>query len=421
MTLAWLTLLALVVVVVLSCATRINPGLAAIVLAWLVVASSRWLPPPAGAAFDLKTLWAAFPSEIFLTLLGVSLLCAQAEANGTLARVADGAQWLARGQRGLLPFTFFALALVLGSLGPGNIAAAGLIAPIAMVSARRAGISPLVMALLVGHGAIATSVSPFTVSGATANSILAKMGIVDVAWRLFAWNVAANAGAAALGYLLFGGWRMWSGPAAEAAKEVKPTAQPLTGTHGITLAVFGLMVLAVVAAKVPVGLAAFVGAAILSVLGLADEREAIQRMPWSVLIMICGVSILTALLEKAGGTALFAKLIGQVSTPRSLAAVLAFVTGIVSIYSSTTGVVLPAFLPMVKDVAAAHSGSNPLSLALAVLVGGNLVDLSPLSTIGALCLAAAPLDIDRRLLSAQLFAWGFAMAGVGAAISWLCF
>ena len=98
---------------------------------------------------------------------------------------------------------------------------------------------------------------------------------------------------------------------------------------------------------------------------------------------------------------------------------LALVTGIVSIYSSTTGVVLPAFLPMVKDLAAAQPGSDSFSLALAVLIGGNLVDMSPLSTIGALCIAGTPEGVDRRVLFNQLLAWGFALAAVAALLCWL--
>ena len=38
-------------------------------------------------------------------------------------------------------------------------------------------------------------------------------------------------------------------------------------------------------------------------------------------------------------------------------------------------------------------------------VGGHLVDVSPLSTIGALCIAAAPSEDSRKLFN-KLLAWG---------------
>ena len=122
MDLAWLSLLALLAVVVVSCTTRVNPGVVAIVLAWAIVAlAGPWF----NSSLGLKALWEAFPGELFLTLLGVSLLFSQAEANGTLVRVADAAQQLCGGNKGLLPIMFFVLALGLGTAGPGNIAVAG--------------------------------------------------------------------------------------------------------------------------------------------------------------------------------------------------------------------------------------------------------------------------------------------------------
>jgi hypothetical protein len=53
-------------------------------------------------------------------------------------------------------------------------------------------------------------------------------------------------------------------------------------------------------------------------------------------------------------------------------------------------------------------------------IGGHLVDVSPLSTIGALCLAGAPVEEARPLFN-RLLAWGLSMAIVGAVISYLLF
>lgn len=418
MDLAWLTLLALLVVIVISCTSRLNPGVAAVAMAWFI---ARWAAPHFDSPFTEKAVWAGFPAELFLTLLGVSWLFAQAEANGTLRQVAAAIESLCQGRRGLLPILFFVMAVVLGSLGPGNIAMAGLIAPVAMAAAKRTGISPLLMAVMVGHGAIGSTVSPFTAAGVVANQKLFEIGLSDVAWKIFAWNVAANCLAAAGGFVLLGGWRLWRKSAGTVAVLESQTPVMFERRHWLTMGVIGLLIAAVVIGKTQVGMTAFVCAAMLSLLRAADEGETRRRIPWSVLVMVCGVSVLTSLLEKTGGNERFAQLIAKVSSPTTLPALVAFVTGIVSIYSSTTGVVLPVFLPLVKDIAASHSLSNPLGLALAVLVGGNLVDMSPLSTIGAICLAAAPVDCDRRLLFNQLLAWGFAMAVIGSVISWICF
>ncbi len=69
------------------------------------------------------------------------------------------------------------------------------------------------------------------------------------------------------------------------------------------------------------------------------------------------------------------------------------VTGAISTYSSTSGVVLPAFLPTVPRLVARVGGGDPLAVALSINVGSSLVDVSPLSTIGALW---SPRCADRR-------------------------
>lgn len=427
MDLAWLSLAALLVVIAVSCTNRVNPGLAAIALAWCIVLYAGWqtayLKQPTANTLDLKVLLGGFPADLFLTLLGVSLLFAQAEVNGTLARVASAAQSLCCGNRGLIPLMFFLFTAVLGSVGPGNIAVAGLVAPVAMTAAARLKISPLLMALMVGHGAIASTVSPLTAAGATANKIMAGMGLGNHELAVFGYNAAANAIAAMVGFSLFGGWQLMFQPSSPEKEDTvtDSKSQPLSWQHWTTIAVIGALVICVIAFKINIGMGAFVGAVILSVLQSADERQAFQKVPWSVIVMVCGVSLLTALLDKTGGTSRFAGLITTVSTPSTAAPVLALITGLVSIYSSTTGVVLPAFLPMVKELAVAQPGSDPLSLSLSVLVGGNLVDMSPLSTIGALCLAGNPETADRKKLFAQLLAWGFALAFFGAALCWLWF
>ena len=137
-------------------------------------------------------------------------------------------------------------------------------------------------------------------------------------------------------------------------------------------------------------MAALTGATILSLAKAGDEKEAIKRMPWGVVLMVCGVTVLIGVLEKTQGMSLFTDLLASVSSPATVSAIVAFATGIVSVYSSTSGVVLPAFLPTVPGLVERLGGGDPMAIASSMVVGGHLVDLSPLSTIGALCIAALP-------------------------------
>ena len=92
-----------------------------------------------------------------------------------------------------------------------------------------------------------------------------------------------------------------------------------------------------------------------------------------------------------------------------------------SVYSSTSGVVLPAFLPLAPGLAAQLPGASAVGIAMSMNIGGHLVDVSPLSTIGALCIAGAGAARDTRRLFNQLLAWGLSMAVVGALLCYLVF
>lgn len=412
MTLAWISLLALFAVIVLSCTNRVHPGFLALALAWGLGVYV--------ADLDLKRdILAGFPIDLFLTLTGISLLFTQAHMNGTLDKIAHKAVGICRGNVGVIPWMFFLLAAGFATAGAGNIAAAALIAPTAMAVAGKARIPGIMMAVLVGHGAIAGALSPIAPTGLIAETQMARIDLPGHGITMFVHNLLANFAVAVLAFVLFGGLPLFTRwyDSKEAAAGVNPGADRLQPRHWVTLGLIAGLMLTVLVWDVNVGMGAFACAVVLALTGCADDTAAIKQMPWSVILMVCGVNVLTALLdhEKVGGTRLFAQLVVDISSAHTAPAILGFVAAVVSVYSSTSGVVLPAFLPMVKDVVQELPGSDPLALALSVVVAGHLVDSSPLSTIGALCVASAGPEENRRKLFAKTLLWGLAMAVVAAA------
>jgi hypothetical protein len=63
-------------------------------------------------------------------------------------------------------------------------------------------------------------------------------------------------------------------------------------------------------------------------------------------------------------------------------------------------------------------GERMLAAATAINIGSNIVDVSSVSTIGAICVAAVPDEAVRRTLYRQGLVWGLAMTVVGAAACW---
>ena len=107
------SLIALLIAIALSLTSRINVGVLGIVFAWIIGTTLAGLKP--------DQIVAGFPSSLFLTLAGVTLLFALAETNGTLERLANRAVRLARGNARVIPIVFFVSAFVLSSIGPGAI------------------------------------------------------------------------------------------------------------------------------------------------------------------------------------------------------------------------------------------------------------------------------------------------------------
>jgi Na+/H+ antiporter NhaD/arsenite permease-like protein len=415
--LAAVSLLALLVVIVISCFSPINLGFLSIALAFLI---GRFL-----AGLPVSAIVSGFPGTLFLTLAGITLLFAQARVNGTLDKVAARSIRLARGNRGMIPVVFFFLGLGLATIGAGNIAATALLAPVAMSVAGRAGISGFLMALMLANGANAGAMSPLAPTGIIANDLMRRIGLEGVAWRNYFNTLAAQSVVAFGGYFLFGGLMLFRTPAGpERPPDAEALAQerePFSRFQWLTLAVIASLVCGAVFFRIDVGMGAFVGAALLSLARAADEEAAVKCMPWGVILMVCGVTVLVEVLGKTGGMDLFTRLLARLSDSSTITGVIALVTGVISVYSSSSGVVLPTFLPTIPGIIAHLGGGNPLMIAYSINVGSHLVDVSPLSTLGALCLAAASPQEDRALLYRKLMAWGWSMALVGAIVCQLLF
>ena len=411
MNLAVISVAALVLAVIVSCVSRVNVGVLAIAMAWIVGVFIGGMP--------VNTIMSGFPSQLFLTLTGVTLLFTLAQCNGTLEQLTRRAVSVCRGNRGAIPIMFFLTAAALSSIGPGNIATAALVVPLAMATAARTGIPLFLMAIMAGNGANAGGLSPFAPTGIIVNGLMDRHGLGGYEVQTYTYNLLAHMLVAFGGYALFGGLKLFAAGHASAADAIGGGIDPLERRHWFTIAVIAALILSVLVLKVHIGMAAFAGAAILVLSGAGDDGDAVKRMPWRVIVMVCGVTVLISLVEKSQGIDLMVSLVAKVATAESATGVVALLTGLVSVYSSTSGVVLPAFLPMVPGLAAELPGASALAIASSMNIGGHLVDVSPLSTIGALCLTGAA-DDNRRLFN-QLLAWGLSMAVVGALLCYLVF
>ena len=396
------SLLALLAVIVASLFSRVNVGMLSVALAWPIAM--------AGAGWKADALMQTFPASLFLTLLGVTLLFGASQTNGTMEALTRHALRLCRGSTVLLPPLFFAMACGVSTLGAGAISATALVAPLAMAISARAGVPVFLTALMVGNGANAGNLSPISAIGVLVQGLMQRAGLGGHEWSVWAANFAAHALAAIVAWILFGGLALFRGGRVESPDDDAAFSR----AHVVTLAVTAAWIAGVVLFKANPGLSAFAAASALVLIGSAADGPVVKSVPWSVILMVSGVSVLIGVLEKTGGMDLFTSLLARIMTPATVNGSMAFVTGLISTYSSTSGVVYPAFLPAVPGVVAKLGGGDPLQVAMSINVGAAVVDVSPLSTIGALCIAAIPSGEDARALFRKMLIWGLSMSVMGA-------
>jgi len=417
MNLPVLSVVAFAIAIIVSCVSQINVGFLSIAFAFII-----------GVLFGgmrAADVAAGFPASLFLILTGVTLFFSQANVNGTLDKVAKLSVKLARGNLGMIPVIFFFLAAGLASVGAGNIATTALLAPVAMTVAGNLGISAFLMTVCVCCGANAGALSPFAPTGVIANQLLDRIGIMGQAWPVFYNNFIAEGFVGLTGYFLLGGYKLFTRHASRKAIRLDEARigdeGPFTWNQKFTLVLIGAVLISVSYFKIDVGMAAIVAAAIMTLCRASDEEQALKVMPWNVILMVCGVTVLISILEKKGGMELFTSMLARFSTETSVTGVMGFVTGLISVYSSSSGVVLPAFIPTIPGLIQKIGGGDAMAIASSVNVGAHLVDVSPLSTLGALCIANAALTEDRKALFNKLMIWGLSMSVIGAFVCWVFF
>src|SRR4051812_35532414 len=181
---AILSLGALLLVILVSVVTNINVGVLAIALGALVAIFA--------AGWSANELMAAFPAPLFLTLVGVTLLFAVAQKNGTLEAITARIVRLCGGNTALLPVAFFLLAGILSSVGPGAIIATAIVAPLAMSAGLAAGVPAFLIALMVANGANAGNLSPVSAVGIIVHTQMDKAGLPGHGLSVFLANFVAH-------------------------------------------------------------------------------------------------------------------------------------------------------------------------------------------------------------------------------------
>lgn len=459
-----ISILVLVVVFVIATTRSVNMGALAFAAAFGVGTLV--------ADLDADGIFAGFPGDLFVVLVGVTYLFAIARANGTTDWLVHAAVRLVRGRVALIPWVMFALTGALTAIGAVSPAAVAIVAPIALSFATRYSISPLLMGTMVVHGAQAGGFSPISIYGSIVNGIVEREGLPGSEVTLFLASLIANLVIASVLFVLFGGRKLWArgsvtpedggavgkgteptgagtgagtgastgtgtgagtGGTSTGAAGAAPTAVAVrpdqdtdaTGTGAgprltpariATLLSLVALVVAVLGFDLDAGLTAVSLAVVLSTAWPDDSRRAVGEIAWSTVLLICGVLTYVGVLEEIGTITWAGEGVGGIGVPLLAAVLLCYIGAIVSAFASSVGI-MGALIPLaVPFLAQGEIGAVGMVAALAV--SATVVDVSPFSTNGALVLAAAP-EADRERFFRQLMVYGGIVVAVVPALAWL--
>ncbi|MBP2369417.1 SLC13 family permease [Pseudonocardia parietis] len=474
MSIQLITVVALVLIFLIATVLPVHMGALAFVAAFVV-----------GTAFvgeDSDEIVAGFPGDLFVILVGVTLLFAIAKGNGTVDRLVQMAVRAVGGRIALIPWVMFGVTAVLTAVGAVVPAAVAIIAPIGMVFAVRHRINPMMMGLLIINGASAGGFSPMSIFGSITNGVVERNALPGSPLLLFLASFLFNTVLSVVVFFLFGGrelirrsaeattgTRGGAGSIAMAAEPATSVAlaggavrthrtpprsggtgdgsnrdgdgdgdtggtdddaprpdtdddpgedAPLNRDHVLTI--LGLVALAVgaLAFGLDVGFTALTVAVVLSLISPASAKAAVGQVAWPTVLLICGIVTFVALMERVGTIEWLGNLVTQIGSPLLSAIIICLIGAIVSAFASTTGI-LGALIPLaVPFLLAGEVG--PIGMIIALAISSSVVDSSPFSTSGALVVANAPADQSDRVFR-SLMIWGFSMCAIAPLTTWMLF
>ena len=110
-------------------------------------------------------------------------------------------------------------------------------------------------------------------------------------------------------------------------------------------------------------------------------------MPWGTYILICGVNMLMVVVKTLGGVDLMVNGLTSVMTAHLVNPIMSLAAGVLSWFSSTTGVVMPTLIPTVPTIMERFPNISYSAVVSGITMTSFLAAYSPASTGGAGILA----------------------------------
>ncbi|WP_109428688.1 SLC13 family permease [Acinetobacter baumannii] len=403
-----LMLMALAVSIGLGYKTKINIGFFTIAFAYLIGCFGMGLKPS-----EVIELW---PVKIFFIILSVTLFYNFALANGALEKLASHLLYKCRKFPQFLPLAIFFAATIIAGLGAGFYTVLAFMAPITLLLCKKTNMNMIIGGMAANYGALAGANFMTSQSGIIFRSLMENTGISSQ--TAFSYSSGIFILTLIIPIAVLGIYTLWNRKSNSIViEDQKPEPFDKKQKQSIFLIILMMSIVLVfpilhlvfpdvktisfLNSKIDIAFLAITFSLISLLMKLADEKKVIALVPWGTLIMICGVGMLIALGVKLGIITTLSEWLANNVPVWVIPVLLCLISAIMSVFSSTLGVVAPTLFPIVPALALT-SGLNPLVLFICIVVGAQSTAISPFSSGGSLIMASAPADIEKTKFFNQL-------------------
>ncbi len=402
-------IIGLAAIFVIPMATNLNVGVVAFVVAILL-----------GTAildYSGKEILAGFPAQMFILIVGITLLVAIAQSNGTVEWIVVKLLALAGGKLILLPWLLFITSFIASSLGPG---AAPILFVIGAGFISKFKLNPLLIAAMVIHGAQSGAYSPIAPYGVVINQLSTDLSISYSPVAVYLGTVGFHIALVLAVFFLLGGYQLRGRTFAATEETGLSDAPDDRKMRYLTLTGFAALLISVVALKIHLGFAALIISSILLLFTSREQRsESITNIAWPIVLVISGVLTYVNMIQKAGAIDWMANQVSQIGSPELIGLFLCYLVSIVTGVASTIGTIgmlVPLSAPFIIS-----GDLDGTGLITAMAISAAISDISPFSTWGALFLATVASVVDKdTVLRSQLIYTAIAVCFLPA-LAWFLF
>lgn len=371
MFLATLSLIVLVLVVVIATVRKLDLGL-------LGIAGATILSLVGG--ISAKDMLSGINISLVVQSIGMCLLVVIAKQNGSLAYLSQKIIKVGCGRAiRIMPIVLYIFMVTAEFLGM-NLNS--LLIPLMVALAYEMGLDVMQLVFVALASMLGGGQALFAGPGRFFNSYISEAGMNINGWNISILATIAYSCLFVVMYFVFG-WHKRQ-PIKVQTQEVKK----ITFYQVCTLLGFIAMAIGVIFFKQSITTMTILIDVILFLIGACDQQKAIKDIPYGMILMIIGMTMLTGVMRLLGGADLLATGITSLSSAILVCPLLSLISSAMSVIASASSVVQPTLIPTLPAIAEHFTSLSIQEVAAAVDIGSYATAISPMSSSGLQVMAA---------------------------------